>query len=72
MRMSQCLPLSFATLAALALPAAAQSQVTISGYLDTGVFRDYDKTRKLGRSSAAIWRWPARKTWAVASRPTSA
>ena len=37
MRMSQCLPLSFATLAALALPAAAQSQVTISGYLDTGV-----------------------------------
>lgn len=57
MRMSQCLPLSFATLAALALPAAAQSQVTISGYLDTGVFRDYDKTRKLGtiqRSHLAV------------------
>ena len=62
--MSQCLPLSFATLAALALPAAAQSQVTISGYLDTGVFRDYDKTRKLGTIQ--------RSHLAVASRPTSA
>lgn len=42
---------------AAALPAAAQSNVTISGYLDAGVFRDYDKTSKLGtiqRSNLAI------------------
>lgn len=33
---------------ALALPAAAQSSVSISGYLDGGVFRDFDKTSKVG------------------------
>ncbi|MDP1465729.1 porin, partial [Klebsiella pneumoniae] len=47
---------------AAALPVAAQSSgagsnVTISGYLDAGVFRDFDKTSKLGtiqRSNLAI------------------
>lgn len=55
--------LTLASLAvAAALPVAAQSSatgsnVTISGYLDAGVFRDFDKTSKLGtiqRSNLAI------------------
>ena len=55
--------LTLASLAiAAALPVAAQStatgsNVTISGYLDAGVFRDFDKTSKLGtiqRSNLAI------------------
>lgn len=57
MRLSHCLPLGFASLLATALPAAAQSNVQISGYLDAGVFRDFDKTSKLGtiqRSNLAI------------------
>ena len=48
MRLFHCLPLGFASLLATALPAAAQSTVQIGGYLDVGVFRDFDKTSKLG------------------------
>ena len=48
MRLFHCLPLGFASLLATALPAAAQSTVQIGGYLDAGVFRDFDKTSKLG------------------------
>lgn len=40
-----CLPIACFCLAAAA---PAMAQVTISGYLDAGVFRDYDKTSKLG------------------------
>lgn len=58
MRLFHRLPLGFASLlAAAALPAAAQSSVQISGYLDAGVFRDFDKTSKLGtiqRSNLAL------------------
>lgn len=37
-----------ALLSSMALPAAAQSGVTVSGYLDAGIYRDYDKTNRLG------------------------
>ena len=56
MRCTSRLTFAFLSLAA-ALPATAQSNVTISGYLDAGVFRDYDKTSKLGtiqRSNLAL------------------
>ncbi|MDR6212328.1 porin [Paracidovorax wautersii] len=33
---------------ALAFPAAAQSDVSVSGFVDGGVFRDFDKTSKAG------------------------
>lgn len=43
--------------AAAALPASAQSNVSITGFLDAGVYRDFDKTSKLGtiqRSNLAL------------------
>lgn len=57
MRWSICLSLGCATLLSTALPASAQSQVSISGLLDAGVFRSFDKTSELGtiqRSNLAI------------------
>lgn len=56
MRCTHSLTIAYLACAA-ALPAAAQSNVTISGYLDAGVFRDFDKTSKLGtiqRSNLAL------------------
>lgn len=57
MRWSICLSLGCATLVSMALPASAQSRVSISGLLDAGVFRSFDKTNELGtiqRSNLAI------------------
>jgi len=49
MRSSLRLPFGLAVLsAAAALPVAAQSNVTVSGYLDAGMYRDYDKVQRLG------------------------
>ncbi|GGH64078.1 porin [Comamonas phosphati] len=48
MRWSTCLSLGCATLLSTALPASAQSRVSISGLLDAGVFRSFDKTSELG------------------------
>ncbi|XAH21568.1 porin [Xylophilus sp. GW821-FHT01B05] len=48
MRISLALPAGLATLFTLALPASAQSNISVSGYLDAGVFRDFDKTNKAG------------------------
>jgi predicted porin len=47
MRCTPCLPVACLFLA-VAMPAVAQSNVTVSGYLDAGVYRDFDKTTKLG------------------------
>jgi predicted porin len=49
MHSSLRLPLGITVLlSAIALPTAAQAQVAVSGYLDAGMYRDYDKTNRLG------------------------